>query len=242
MDIELIATQVGDALKYSTSLNEINRIAKVIFKFPRQEFANEFITSVRAQLIYDWIMSLGNYTCSPEERKQLLIKFVKSLDPGMESYLSNLLSDAEHDNSTVEAKVLERFDSHQFHSEIVKHCRTLYGQGNYFHAIFEAAKAYNGLVKSEAQSEKDGQDLMMSVWDAQNGVLKINPCKSQTERNVQEGIKFMSAGLMRAVRNPTAHETSIQWPVDEQDATDVLSLVSFLLRQFDKAVDFAIPF
>ena len=77
---------------------------------------------------------------------------------------------------------------------------------------------------------------MFSAWNPQNGVLKVNACTSETDRNVQDGIKFLSVGLMSLIRNPTAHEPALQWPIDEQDAIDILSLVSFLLRQYDKAV------
>jgi len=50
----------------------------------------------------------------------------------------------------------------------------------------------------------------------------------------QDGIKFLSTGLMRAIRKPTAHE-----PTDSQhDFLDHLSFISFLFRQLDKAVTF----
>ena len=238
MNIELIAVQVGDALKYKRSVKEINRRAEAVFQFPRKGFPNESITSERSQLIYDWIMSLGHHSCSSEERKQLLITFIKSLTPEIDlrNNLLDILSNCDVDGTIADGDTLERFDSYQFHSEIIKHCRKLYGQENYFHAVFEAAKVYNGLVKSKAQSAKDGESLMLSVWDPQSGVLKVNSCTSETDLNVQNGIKFLSAGLMRAVRNPTAHELALQWLIDQQDATDILSFVSFLLRQYDKAV------
>lgn len=235
MNIRLIAIRVGDSLKWDTRLNQINQIAEAVFEFPRTEFPNESITSERAQLIYDWIMTLGEYTCTDDERKKLLMQFVNSQAPGMEYDLMDILREGGLKDTTPEVEALEKFDSYGFHAEIVKHCRALFGQRNYFHAIFEAAKAYNEIVKLKSGMDKDGQDLMMRAWDAENGILKINTCKSETERNVQEGIKFISAGLMRAVRNPTAHEPALQWPVDQQDATDILSLVSFLLRQYDKA-------
>ena len=44
------------------------------------------------------------------------------------------------------------------------------------------------------------------------------------------------AGLMRAIRNPTAHEPALHWPITEPDAVDILSFISFLFRQLDKAV------
>lgn len=238
MNIKLIAIQIGDVLKDRKSLKEINRVAEAIFQFACQEFPNESITSERAKLTYDWIMSLEDQSC-PGELEQLLIDFVKSLtydEIDLQQTLLNILNDCGVDSVIDNEDVLDRFDTHQFHSEIIKHCRKYYGQGNYFHAVFEAAKVYNNLVKSKAQSTKDGAPLMHRVWDARNGVLKVNSCTSETDHNVQDGIKFLSAGLMSVIRNPAAHESALEWPVDEQDAIDILSLVSFLLRQYDKAV------
>jgi uncharacterized protein (TIGR02391 family) len=229
VNLKLIATEIGDYIKYETSINEINRIAKAIFKFPRQEFPNESITSVRAQLVYDWILSLEDYDCSVSEKKELLVNFAERLHPKLLSFLKNF------EVGVVDENTLERFDAYQFHPEINMHCRKLYGEGNYFHAVFEAAKVYNNLVKSKAGSTHDGQDLMMKAWNPENGLLKINPCTSETDINFHDGIKFLSAGLMRAFRNPTAHESALNWPIDERDATDILSLISFLLRQCDKA-------
>lgn len=229
MNLELIAVEIGDYVKYTTSLNEIGRIAKSIFKFPYQEFPNESITSVRAQLIYDWVLSLEDYNCSPSEKAKLLIAFAERLNPDLLPLLSSLGVEA------IEEKIYERFDSYQFHQEINKHCRKLYREGNYFHAVFEATKVYNSLVKSKTGSPEDGQDLMMKAWNPQKGLLRINACSSETDMNFHDGIKFLSAGLMSAIRNPTAHEPALHWPISEQDAADILSLVSFLLRQYDRA-------
>ena len=229
MNLKLIATEIGDHIKYEVSLNEIDRIAKAIFKFPRQEFPNESITSVRAQLVYDWILSLEDYDCSVNEKKKLLFDFAERLHPKLLSLLENFEIDV------VDEDTLERFDAYQFHPEINMHCRKLYREGNYFHAVFEAVKVYNNLVKSKAEINDDGQSLMMKAWSPQKGVLRINACSSETDMNFQDGVKFLSAGLMSAIRNPTSHEPALDWPISEQDAADILSLVSFLLRQYDRA-------
>jgi uncharacterized protein (TIGR02391 family) len=76
---------------------------------------------------------------------------------------------------------------------------------------------------------------MLDVLGAEKGVLKITPCISDTDRNVQDGVKFLSAGLMQAIRNPTAHEPALDWPICREDALDILSFLSFLFRQLDKA-------
>lgn len=239
VNYRLVAVQIGNALKYSTSVNEINRLAGAIFRFQRENFTNEAITSQRAQLIHDWILSLARQEMTADERNRLLVRFCQELATdenrkGIDTVLVNAGVSAEMINKQDYTLFLGRY----FHSEVIKHSKDLFLQGNYFHAVFEACKAYNLLVKQKAQSVKDGAPLMLEVWGCEKGVLKITPCASQTDTDVQDGIKFLSAGIMQAIRNPTAHEPALLWPINKQDCLDILSFISFLFRQLDKAVYF----
>lgn len=233
----LIAVQVGDALKYAKSINEINRIAGAIFPFRCENFPNDSITSSRSKLVHDWILSLARQNMDEDERNRLLKSFCDHLcgDRDLRATVNSILQAAgvplEDEN-----KDKNEFLQRGFHSEIIKHCQVLFLQGNYFHAVFEACKIYNKLVGEKALSSKDGEPLMMEVWGWQNGTLKVTACQTETDKNVQDGIKFLSAGLMRAMRNPTAHEPALHWPISKGDCLDMLSFVSFLLRQLDKAV------
>lgn len=94
----------------------------------------------------------------------LLSTFVKRLAPegDLRNRLLQILRDCGVDGATPGEDALKRFDSRRFHLEVGKHCRRLYGQKNYFRAVFEAAKVYNNLVKQKAQSTKDGEALMMA--------------------------------------------------------------------------------
>ena len=233
----LIAVQVGDALKNETSINEINRIAGAIFSFRRENFPNNSITSSRAQLVHDWILSLARQRMGEDERNRLLKSFCDQLsgDGDLHTSVHSILQAAEIPLEE-ENKNRDEFLNRGFHSEVIKHCQVLFLQGNYFHAVFEACKVYNKLVGEKALSSKDGEPLMMEVWGWQNGVLKVTACQTETDKNVQDGIKFLSAGLMRAMRNPTAHEPALHWPITKEDCLDMLNFVSFLLRQLDKAV------
>jgi len=74
-------TEVGDLLKYATSINQIDRTAKAIFHFDNEDFPNESITSSRAQTIYNWILTLGEQRMEPEKRNSLLMEFCRSLSP-----------------------------------------------------------------------------------------------------------------------------------------------------------------
>ncbi|MCM3565608.1 TIGR02391 family protein [Hydrogenophaga intermedia] len=46
-------------------------------------------------------------------------------------------------------------------------------------------------------------------------------------------------GLFGAVRNPLAHAPKTNWPMSEQDALDILTLVSLIHRKLDGTTKFA---
>ena len=237
MNYKLVAIELGELLKYDAVVNQINRVASAIFKFNSENFPNDSITSVRAQVIYNWILSLAKQSMNNEERNKLLISFCKGITPQTsQPQLNKILENAGISEKELNKELANDFIARQFHDEIHKHSKTLFLQGHYFHAVFEACKVYNKLVQTKSLSTKDGHPLMLEVWGSENGVLKVTPCISETDKNVQNGIKFLSAGLMQAVRNPTAHEPAVDWPINKEDCLDLLSFISFLFRQLDKAV------
>lgn len=235
INFQHIAFQVGNELKYSVSVNDIDRIGQSILKISKENFLNQSITSVRAQTLYNWVMSLAKTSLESDDRIRRLINFLLELTP--ELHKKNTIDFLERNNCPYNLLYKDSYNEflkRNFHPEIIKHSQKLFIQGNFFHSVFEAAKAYNKDVKTKSQSERDGQPLMLNVWGCE-GVLKITTCQTQTEKDFQDGIKFISGGLMSAIRNPTAHEPAISWPIEKQDCLDILSLISFLYRQLDKA-------
>ncbi len=210
-----------------------------VLKVRCESFPNDAITSVRAQRVNDWILSLARTELDAGERERRLIKFCREL-AGDENWsrIARVLADAGVSAAEVSRDNHNLFVGRNFHEEIFKHALPLFIDGHLFHAVFEAAKAYNKAVREKAQSVKDGQSLMLEVWGWEKGCLKVTPCLTETDKNVQEGIKFLSAGLMNAIRNPTAHEPAVDWPISLPDCLDILSFISFLYRQLDKAVYF----
>lgn len=239
VNFQLIAVQIGDALKYSTSINEVDRLAGSILKVNKEIFPNTSITSARAKTLYDWVLTLAKTPLEPSERIKRLIKFCLEITP--EADQNKTIEFLEKNNcpyNLLYKDSADEFLKRNFHAEVVKHSQKLFIQKNYFHAVFESCKAYNKDVKGKAKSEKDGQALMLDVWGCSSGVLKVTQCQSQTDKDYQDGIKFLSGGIMSAIRNPTAHEPAVNWPIDKQDCLDILSLVSFLYRQLDKSTFF----
>lgn len=56
----------------------------------------------------------------------------------------------------------------------------------------------------------------------------LNYCRAELldENYLQKGFANLLIGLFGAVRNPLAHAPKTNWPMSEQDALDILTLVS----------------
>jgi hypothetical protein len=80
-NLKLLAVKIGDELKYDTTLKEIDRIADAIFDFDCLKFPQDNITSERAQLVYDWLMTLNKQEISDEEKISLLNDFIDGIAP-----------------------------------------------------------------------------------------------------------------------------------------------------------------
>ena len=77
----LVANQIGNLLKYDAVVNEIGRAAKSVFLFELEEFPNESITSTRAKLIHDWILTLAKQELDNESRNCQLVQFTDLITP-----------------------------------------------------------------------------------------------------------------------------------------------------------------
>jgi hypothetical protein len=121
MEYRLLAVKIGDLLKYSTTINEINRLAGAIFRFQRESFPNEAITSERAKLIYDWMLSLAKQEMNPEKRNQLLIRFCHDLatdQNNIRKEVDSILIGAGISQVEVKKEDYTQFLARDFHPEI----------------------------------------------------------------------------------------------------------------------------
>ena len=91
---------------------------------------------------------------------------------------------------------------------------------------------------------------MLSVFGKDKAILSVSSqykksdgseFSQSTKENIEEGQKFMSAGMMSGVRNPIAHEEIRELKrsglFTENDCLDMLSLLSHLFRRLDDAVN-----
>jgi uncharacterized protein (TIGR02391 family) len=125
------------------------------------------------------------------------------------------------------------------HAEVVKYSRAELLQDNYFHAVLEAIKGIADRVRAMSGLTGDGAELINQAFSTKAPILALNTLKSETEVSEQKGITNIIVGLFGAIRNPTAHAPKITWAMQEQDAIDILGLVSFVHRKLDGAVKVA---
>jgi uncharacterized protein (TIGR02391 family) len=121
--------------------------------------------------------------------------------------------------------------------DVLCFCRAELVQRDYFHAVLEASKSVADKIRTLSGLASDGAELVQSAFGQGpvGPILAINPLSTDTERSEQRGFVNLLVGLFGTFRNPTAHEARIYWPVDEQDALDILSLVSLVHRKLDRA-------
>lgn len=125
------------------------------------------------------------------------------------------------------------FDRRNFHRAIHENCRELFRQKNYFHAVHEGYKALEKIIQEKSNTDEDGAKLISYALGV-NGVIKLNACKTDSEKGSSEGMKHIATGLLRAYRNTTSHERAVDWPIGKQQCLDVLSSINLILQNIDK--------
>ncbi|MFL4619163.1 TIGR02391 family protein [Stenotrophomonas maltophilia] len=130
-------------------------------------------------------------------------------------------------------------ESRVVHAEVLSYCRAELLDENYFHAVFEATKGVAERIRLLSGLNSDGADLVNKAFAGQQPVLALGPLATESEKSEQKGFANLLIGLFGAVRNPLAHAPKTNWPMSEQDALDILTLVSLIHRKLDGSTKFA---
>lgn len=129
------------------------------------------------------------------------------------------------------------------HPLVVQLAKPRFDSGHYSDAVLVSMVEMNSRLKDHVMSitgeELDGFDLMMKALNrtpAAGPLVQIVPSlASESERNMQDGYKFMMAGSMQAIRNPKAHANLT---IDSQRCKLLLSCASLMLAKLaDGGVD-----
>ena len=124
------------------------------------------------------------------------------------------------------------------HPDVLRHCKEELLVDNYFHAVFEATKSVAEKIRQMTGLVSDGADLVEQAFSFKSAVphLALNSLQAESEQSEQKGFMNLLRGLFGTFRNTTAHAPKITWKIEEQDALDILSLVSLVHRRLDSAI------
>lgn len=133
------------------------------------------------------------------------------------------------------SKLKENIASRNLNSHLLKFCKAELLQNNYFHAVLEATKSISSMIREKTGLEGDGAALLDAAFSGSDPVLKINPYETESQKSEQKGFVNLTKGLFGTFRNPTAHSARIEWTLAEEDAVDLFTLASYVLRRIEKS-------
>jgi uncharacterized protein (TIGR02391 family) len=133
----------------------------------------------------------------------------------------------------IRVQLLHPFDTRNIHPKLPPKVKELFDDGHFAEATSHAFKFLDKRVEKLSGLSDTGFSLMMEAFDYKKPKIQLTPLSNQSEKDEQEGYRFVFAGSMRAIRNPRAHEFSV---VDGPDTClDHLSFVSLLLRRLEQS-------
>ncbi|HIQ83749.1 MAG TPA: TIGR02391 family protein, partial [Candidatus Pullichristensenella stercorigallinarum] len=130
----------------------------------------------------------------------------------------------------------EKLTGYGVHSAVLRCCRDELLAQDYFHAVQEAAKSLCDRVRTMSGLTTDGVRLFNTAFAVGDPYVAYNSLRTSSEQNQQNGLKEMLCGVIHMVRNVTAHELRIHWDVNEKDAVDILTQISYLHKLLDVCV------
>jgi uncharacterized protein (TIGR02391 family) len=132
------------------------------------------------------------------------------------------------------ADPMAQFDTLISDPDLSAVARTLYRDGYYARAVEEGYKFLNNAVKGKSgEAVRDGQPLMLHVFDPDAPILRLNRLRTTSQKDEQAGYRFVFAGVMTGVRNPRAHDHALR---DEADiALELLVTANHLMRQLRRS-------
>ena len=140
------------------------------------------------------------------------------------------LSEAEQRASRLADAVRGR----SLHADLLEFCRAELLESNYFHAVLEATKSVASKIRSITDLRSDSAELVDEAFCGDSPKVRINSLRTKSERSEQTGFANLLKGLFGTFRNPTAHAPRIEWDMSEEDAVDLFTFASYVLRRIDR--------
>lgn len=194
------------------------------------------MTSERMERLVGWIDGLALY--EPTDARKIVLKVANailknsSLLPETRHAVDDALSNESVDSGTgrVSSQTNDLAKS-SLHPTVVKVAGTLFRDGHYRQAVFDACLALNEEVQNRSgRTDLDGTKLMQQVFSPNAPTLKFPGHPDE-----QQGFMWLYSGLVMAVRNPRGHQLSSGASLTAKETLELLGFVSFLFRALDRA-------
>jgi len=187
-------------------------------------FAPQSLDRAGFNMMYE--TSLGEVVQSVAESKEREISNLRTI---IELFQEKLADGGD----TLATRARRAFGDLDLHPEIARACAKLFEDGHYAEAVENGCKVLDMLVKMRSMKmDPSGTELMQLVFSPKAPVLKFNDQANDSERSEQQGMMFLFAGAMLALRNPRAHGLVQDHP---ENALDYLSFLSMLAKSLDRA-------
>lgn len=147
------------------------------------------------------------------------------------------LSEAQERASRLRSELTRR----GVHHDVLAFCRAELLEQNFFHAILEATKSVADKLRSKTGLQCDGAELVDTAFKISHPLLALNTLVSESEQSEQKGFGNLLKGMFGMFRNPTAHAPKVRKSYTEEEALDLLTLVSFMHRTIDAATRTPFP-
>ena len=130
------------------------------------------------------------------------------------------------------ARARRTFSELDLHPEIERASAKLFADGHYAEAVENACKVLDMLVKMRSmRMDPSGTELMQLVFSPKSPILKFNDQQNDSEKSEQQGMMYLYAGAMLAIRNPRAHGLIQDHP---ENAMEYISFLSLLAKALDR--------
>jgi uncharacterized protein (TIGR02391 family) len=130
------------------------------------------------------------------------------------------------------AKARRALSDLDLHPEIFRACSKIFTDGHYAEAVENACKVLDMLVKMRSmRMDPSGTELMQLVFSPKAPILRFNEQRNDSEKSEQQGMMYLFAGAMLAIRNPRAHGLVQDHP---ENAVAYISFISMLAKSLDR--------
>lgn len=193
----------------------------------------KFIEIAMNPVNYTKLEKREKYQFILEELNKILLLLGCQIDSSgklIEIAKANNLEEVDRRVNSLKKRLYDR----NIHSEVTKYCIQDYLRKDYFDTVFEATKGLAERVREISGLTSDGNELFQNAFATKDPYIILNMLATDSERNEYNGVKELLIALFHLVRNPMAHTPKINWKQNENEALDILTIVSFAHKYLDK--------